>query len=91
LVQGTHVGITRLFKHDAIWDIQFQWFDILVTPMQDIAVKQPPSPQEHRRVEALIALLPKRHATVLEIGARHGRITRLLVEHFDSVTALDLE
>jgi len=38
-----------------------------------------------------IRLLPKAQATALEIGARDGRVTRLLAEHFEDVTALDLE
>jgi SAM-dependent methyltransferase len=38
-----------------------------------------------------MAVLPKNRSTILEIGARHGVITRLLAQRFSAVTALDLE
>jgi len=45
----------------------------------------------HPRIQILLGALPKDRQTILEIGARHGSITRLLRERFASVTALDLE
>jgi hypothetical protein len=49
------------------------------------------SPEEQERIQDLIRLVPRGQATALEIGARDGRVTRLLAEHFEHVTALDLE
>lgn len=46
---------------------------------------------EKARTADLIRLLPKGRTTVLEIGARDGHFSKLLAEHFASVTALDLE
>ncbi|HUK18450.1 MAG TPA: class I SAM-dependent methyltransferase [Bryobacteraceae bacterium] len=48
-------------------------------------------PEDFLRTNDLMALLPPGHSTVLEIGARHGFITRYLAERFQTVTALDLE
>jgi hypothetical protein len=49
------------------------------------------SPAEKARIADLLEILPKGHATALDIGARDGYISRLLAEHFQNVTALDLE
>jgi SAM-dependent methyltransferase len=46
---------------------------------------------EDLRLEGLLAMLPPERGTVLEIGARHGFVTKALAYHFDAVTALDLE
>jgi len=46
---------------------------------------------EQLRLENLLRILPRGRKTVLEIGARHGFVTRVLRDHFESVTALDLE
>ncbi len=46
---------------------------------------------EQMRINQIFTLLPKGRSTILEIGSRSGRITRLLAERFKSVTALDLE
>ena len=46
---------------------------------------------EKARTADLLRVLPKGRATVLDIGARDGHFSRLLTEHFASVTALDLE
>ena len=48
------------------------------------------SPSEQARISDLMEILPKGRATVLEIGARDGYISRLLTRHFSGVTALDL-
>jgi SAM-dependent methyltransferase len=45
---------------------------------------------ERSRLDTLVSLLPKRK-NILEIGARHGLVTGILTQHFDHVTALDLE
>jgi ubiquinone/menaquinone biosynthesis C-methylase UbiE len=37
-----------------------------------------------------MAIVPKKLSTVLDVGARDGHFSRLLTEHFESVTALDL-
>lgn len=49
------------------------------------------SPSERARVEDLLQLLPQEGGAALDIGARDGFISRLLVDHFSRVTALDLE
>ncbi len=49
------------------------------------------SEREQLRLGSLMKMLPKNRSTILEIGARHGFITRELVKHFDEVTALDLQ
>ena len=36
-------------------------------------------------------IIPKGKDSVLDVGARDGYLSRLLTEHFTSVTALDLE
>ncbi len=46
---------------------------------------------ERERIDDLMRIVPKGQATALEIGARDGRITKLLTRHFEHVTALDLE
>jgi SAM-dependent methyltransferase len=48
------------------------------------------SAKEKARLSDLIAVLPKGRRTVLDIGARDGYVSRLLTEHFEQVTALDL-
>ena len=47
--------------------------------------------QEKSRTADLVRLLPRGRGSVLDIGARDGFFSRLLTEHFESVTALDLE
>ena len=47
-------------------------------------------PSEAARIGSLLALLPAQSDAVLEIGARDGRITRLLCNRYASVVALDL-
>jgi SAM-dependent methyltransferase len=47
--------------------------------------------QEALRIDSLEAMLPGGLANLLEIGSRDGRVTRMLVAHSESVTALDLE
>jgi SAM-dependent methyltransferase len=46
---------------------------------------------EKARTADLLRILPKGRATVLDIGTRDGHFSKLLVQHFSSVTALDLE
>jgi len=48
------------------------------------------SPAEVARTRDLMAIVPKNLSTVLDIGARDGHFSRLLTEHFEYVTALDL-
>lgn len=48
------------------------------------------TPLERQRIDDLMRVLPKGRASILEIGARDGHITRLLSERFSQVTALDL-
>jgi ubiquinone/menaquinone biosynthesis C-methylase UbiE len=43
------------------------------------------------RIERVLDMLPKSATRVLEIGSRHGAMTRSLAEIFEDVTALDLE
>lgn len=45
---------------------------------------------EQLRVENLLSILPPTRQTILEIGARHGKVTRLLTSRFPEITALDL-
>ncbi len=45
---------------------------------------------ETARLERLMSMLPKSAGTILEIGARHGVMTRKLSEICNNVTALDL-
>lgn len=49
------------------------------------------SERERARTADLLRVIPKGRRTVLDIGARDGHFSRLLTEHFDEVTALDLE
>ena len=46
--------------------------------------------REQERIADLMRIVPKGRATVLEIGARDGYISRLLTDSFEIVTALDL-
>jgi ubiquinone/menaquinone biosynthesis C-methylase UbiE len=46
---------------------------------------------EQFRLDRLISIMPRGVATVLEIGARHGAMTRRLAEIYRDVTALDLK
>jgi SAM-dependent methyltransferase len=46
---------------------------------------------ERARTADLLRILPRGRATVLDLGAREGFFSKLLTEHFTSVTALDLE
>lgn len=48
------------------------------------------SERERARTADLLRLLPRGRASVLDVGARDGHFSRLLTEHFPSVTALDL-
>lgn len=49
------------------------------------------SAAEKARIADLMALIPDGGITALDIGARDGFISKLLVDHFSNVTALDLE
>lgn len=49
------------------------------------------APPERERISDLMNIMPKGHDSVLDVGARDGFLSRLLTEHFASVTALDLE
>ena len=49
------------------------------------------SEKEQARTQDLLRLLPKGRHSVLDIGARDGHFSRLLTDHFQEVTALDLE
>jgi glycosyltransferase involved in cell wall biosynthesis len=46
---------------------------------------------EQERISDLMNIIPKGKDSVLDVGARDGYLSRLLTEHFTSVTALDLE
>lgn len=59
--------------------------------MVDTSVSVQLSVEEQTRIDRIIAMLPKNIGTVLEIGARHGAVTRRLAEVSDEVTALDLQ
>src|SRR5262247_2539049 len=48
-------------------------------------------PLERDRISDLMNIMPKGHDSVLDVGARDGYLSRLLTEHFASVTALDME
>ena len=50
-----------------------------------------PNAIEQERIRDLIRLLPRNRGSILDVGARDGRVTRLLPAHFQEVTALDLE
>ena len=47
--------------------------------------------REALRIDSLEAMLPDGISSLLEIGSRDGRVTRMLVQHSQTVTALDLE
>jgi SAM-dependent methyltransferase len=49
------------------------------------------TPLEQERISDLMNVIPKGQDSVLDVGARDGYLSRLLTEHFASVTALDLE
>ncbi|MGH9751245.1 MAG: methyltransferase domain-containing protein [Blastocatellia bacterium] len=49
------------------------------------------TPHERERISDLMNIIPKGRDSVLDVGARDGYLSRLLTEHFASVTALDLE
>jgi 2-polyprenyl-3-methyl-5-hydroxy-6-metoxy-1,4-benzoquinol methylase len=49
------------------------------------------SESEKARIADLFRIMPRGRASVLEIGARDGYLSRPLAEHFLEVTALDLE
>jgi len=49
------------------------------------------TPQEQERISDFMNIIPKGHDSVLDVGARDGYLSRLLTEHFASVTALDLK
>lgn len=49
------------------------------------------SQKEQKRINGLLAMLPRECESALEIGSRDCYITTRLVEVFDRVTALDLE
>jgi glycosyltransferase involved in cell wall biosynthesis len=49
------------------------------------------SPREKARISDLLEVVPKGYSSILDIGARDGYISNLLLQHFESVTALDLE
>jgi SAM-dependent methyltransferase len=46
---------------------------------------------EKARTADLLRILPKNRHSVLDVGARDGHFTRLLIAYFKEVTALDLE
>jgi hypothetical protein len=48
------------------------------------------SPREQRRAADLIALMPPAGASALDVGARDGHLSRLMVERYARVVALDL-
>lgn len=58
-------------------------------------VTQPPgfreSGREQLRMRDLLSLIPEQGASVLDVGARDGYLSKLLVGRFDRVVALDLE
>lgn len=49
------------------------------------------SAKERERIADLMRLMPKGRRSALEIGARGGYFTEMLLERFSQVTALDLE
>lgn len=49
------------------------------------------SESEKARIADLFRIMPRGRTSVLDIGARDGYLSRLLAEHFQEVTALDLE
>jgi SAM-dependent methyltransferase len=49
------------------------------------------SEKEKSRTEDLLNILPKGRRTILDVGARDGRFSKLLTAYFEEVTALDLQ
>lgn len=49
------------------------------------------SDNERARTADLLRLLPRDRRTVLDIGAREGHFARLMTDHFERVTALDIQ
>jgi SAM-dependent methyltransferase len=49
------------------------------------------SESEKERTADLLRVLPKGRNAILDIGAREGFFSKLLTDHFNSVTALDLQ
>ncbi|MBU1276861.1 MAG: class I SAM-dependent methyltransferase [Proteobacteria bacterium] len=49
------------------------------------------SAKEQERIADLVRLMPRGRQSALEIGARGGYFTELLLERFSQVSALDLE
>jgi SAM-dependent methyltransferase len=45
---------------------------------------------EEERTADLVRMLPKNRQSVLDVGARDGHFSRILVQHFPEVVALDL-
>ena len=50
-----------------------------------------PGSHEHERLSDLMRIVPRGHSSLLDAGARDGRISVLLAPFFKTVTALDLE
>lgn len=50
-----------------------------------------PDTAEQQRLNDIIRLLPKNRCSILEIGARHGMMTRILTQYYSEIMALDLE
>jgi SAM-dependent methyltransferase len=48
------------------------------------------SPREQRRVADLLALMPASGESALDVGARDGHLSRLMVERYTRVVAVDL-
>lgn len=46
--------------------------------------------QEGERIRDLIRIAPKGRSSMLDVGARDGRVSMALAPHFETVTALDL-
>jgi hypothetical protein len=49
------------------------------------------TPLEQERTSDLMNIIPRVGNSILDVGARDGHFSRMLTEHFASVTALDLE
>ena len=56
-----------------------------------LAVTSFESPNENQRIADLFRIAPKGRSSVLEIGSRDGRVTKVLRSIFPAVTALDLQ
>jgi SAM-dependent methyltransferase len=50
-----------------------------------------PGAVDQMRLQGLLKLLPVNRHSVLEVGSRHGFVTRALADRFEITTALDLE